>query len=153
MRIYERLEEGEVERKEEGTRERKRIKVGIHLLGSHMPSPFSLPLLPPLLFVWLLGVFYPHALFILNSSVGFFLPLSVKKHFSSIIFKPTLPVSPSPPSCYISLHVSQSSLLSKLSISALSHAHFVSLYLQSLTPFTHSSSLSRLPLFIATTIT
>lgn len=98
MRIYERLEGGEVEGKEEETRERKRIKAGIHLLGSHMPSPFSLPLLPPLLFLWLLGVFYHHGLFILNSSVCFFSSVICQKTFFLNHFQThALCVSPPPP--------------------------------------------------------
>lgn len=113
------------------------------------PPPFSLSRLPALLFVWLLGVFYHHALFILNSSV--FIPLlSVKKLLSSIIFKPTLFVSPN-----FSLHflpcLSIIVTVKSLLICCLTYTLY-SIYSICWFPFTHFFSfLSLLRLFIEAT--
>lgn len=137
MRIYERVKEGEVESEvkyKKGTREMKRIKAGVHFFvvrwGGGAPTcpplfSLSLSLFSPSAFVSLMG------LFILKSPPPF--PVICQKHLCSIIFKPTLSVSP---------------LLAAFPFMSLNHPHcqniFVSLCPQSLT-----GSLTPVSLFLS----
>lgn len=141
MRIYERVKEGEVESEvkyKKGTRKMKRIKAGVqffvarwggghpHVLHSFPCLSLSLSLFSPSAFVSLMG------LFILKSPPPPF-PVICQKHLSSIIFKPTLSVSP---------------LLAAFPFMSLNHPHcqniFVSLCPQSLT-----GSLTPVSLFLS----
>lgn len=138
MRIYERVKEGEVESEvkyKKGTREMKRIKAGVQFFvarwggGTHMSStlfPVSLSLsLFSQCFCFSYGFIY------LKIAPPF--PVICQKHLSSIIFKPTLSVSP---------------LLAAFPFMSLNHPHcqniFVSLCPQSLT-----GSLTPVSLFLS----